>query len=531
MNQFGFRPAAPLFQTSAFRSHRGPAIHEWDWQLTSSEHANGPAAPVADLVAEYSRKVQAQEFPAALALAEKIRDVTPDALQAHLRVATILLHSDRDTEATELLRGIVQRWPDRARAHAAFSRALLRTGDSDGAIAAAIRSVELEPDVAKHHDLLSQAYARDEQFEMALESLGRAVALEPDSAGHHAALTRLLLRLDRPAEAREAGLKTLELDPGQQQIAKLLRTIVLPGEERPMENKTSLDGADGFLFHETDAAFIQMCGPPADPHDVTALAGIITSRLEWCTARGMIYRMLVIPERHVLYDDKLPEGYAAQPKRMAARLVQAIAPAAAHALIYPFAALRAGRAQHDVCLRGDVHWSTWGAYLSYRALLASIPDLAGEIIPESALRHRTASRVGDMTMWRGLRTRETCEIFDAPKTPLREVMSTKTFTTGQVDVFATDHPSGRRLVLFRTSNSTALMPLFAHHFSRIVTVATTSVAFDLLESERPHFVFSELPERYLAIPAKADSPKGIRLPKDFESRSFLERTGCELPLP
>ena len=94
----------------------------------------------------------------------------------------------------------------------------------------------------------------------------------------------------------------------------------------------------------------------------------------------------------------------------------------------------------DVCLRGDVHWSTWGAYLSYRALLASIPDLAGEIIPESALRHRTASRVGDMTMWRGLRTRETCEIFDAPKTPLREVMSTKTFTTGQVVHFTGGWP-------------------------------------------------------------------------------------------
>lgn len=499
--------------------------------MSSSEQAAGHAARAAELADACSAKLHAGDFPAALALAEEIRELTPSALQAHLRVATVLLQSDRDGEAAELLRGAVKRWPNKPRAHAALSRALLRTGDTDGAIAAAAKAVSLEPAAAKHHDLLSQSYAKAKQFDRAVEALNQAVALEPGSAPLHAARARLLLRLDRLAEAREAGLTALELDPGQQQTAKLLRGIVLPGEERPMENKTSLDGADGFLFHETDAAFAQMCGPPADPSDVAALAGIIAGRLGWCTARGMVYRMLVIPERHVLYDDKLPAGYVAQPKRMAARLVQAIPPAASQVLIYPYAILRAGRAQHDVCLRGDVHWSSWGAYLSYRALLESVPELAGEIIPETALKHRTATRVGDMTLWRGLRTRETCEIFDAPKTPLREVMSTKTFTTGQVDVYATDHPSGRRLVLFRTSNSTSLMPLLAHHFSRIVTVATTSVAFDLLESEQPHFVFSELPERYLAIPLKADSPKGIRLPKDFESRSFLERTGHGLPLP
>ncbi len=499
--------------------------------MSSSEQAGGHTEQAAALAAECSRKIQAGEFTAALALAEKIRDLTPGALQAHVRVATVLLQCDRDAEAAELLHGIVQRWPGKARAQIALSRALLRTGDTEGAIAAAATAVELEPQIARHHEALSQAYAKAEQFDHAVDALTRAVALEPASAPLQSAMARLLLRADRPAEAREAGLLALELDPNQQQTAKLLRTIVLPGEERPMENKTSLDGADGFLFHETDAAFAQMCGPPANPQDVTALAGIVTSRLDWCTAHGMIYRMLVIPERHVLYNDKLPAGYAVQPKRMAARLVQAIPPAAAHALIYPFAALRAGRAQHDVCLRGDVHWSSWGAYLCYRALLASVPDLADEIIPESSLRHRTASRVGDMTLWRGLRTRETCELFDPPKAALREVMSTKTFATGQVDVYATDHPSGRRLVLFRTSNSTSLMPLLAHHFSRIVTVATTSVAFDLLESEQPHFVFSELPERYLAIPVKADSPKGVRLPKDLESRSFFERTGCELPLP
>jgi len=62
-------------------------------------------------------------------------------------------------------------------------------------------------------------------------------------------------------------------------------------------------------------------------------------------------------------------------------------------------------------------------------------------------------------------------------------------------------------------------------------VATTTVMFELLRSERPDVVISELPERYLAIPAGPLSSGRIRMPRDMDPDVFREITGCALPLP
>ncbi len=485
----------------------------------------------ASLAKACNARLKLRDFPAALEIAEKIASIAPTVLQAQLRVAAILMQAGRATEAAARLRDAARVWPDVARIQTALSRALLRIGDVDGGVAAATLAASMEPNAASSHEQLAMALMKAERNEEAVQALDRAAVLDPESASVHATRCRLLLQLGREEEARAAGLRSLELNADQPLVSRLLRGIILPGEERPVETKTSLDGKDGFLFHEVDSAFEQMCGPPVDPNDVAALARILRTRGAWCAERRMTYRMLIVPERHVLYDDKLPDGYTAQPQRMATRLVEALAADAPELVVYPFRAMRDARTQHETCMRQDVHWSSYGAYLGYRALVGSVPDLAGECVPEAALTTRTVARVGDMAMWRGLRTRETCDVLLPPKVALREVMSTKTFATGQVDVLETDNRSGRKLVLFRTSNSTALMPFLAHHFTRIVTLAAVSVAFDLLESERPDFVFSELPERYLAIPAKPGSTPGIRLPRDADGRTFFEQTGCTLPLP
>lgn len=112
---------------------------------------------------------------------------------------------------------------------------------------------------------------------------------------------------------------------------------------------------------------------------------------------------------------------------------------------------------------------------------------------------------------------------------MTEVFTNRTFKPGQVDVFETERHDRPHLVLFRTSNSTHLLPFLNHHFSRIVALASTSMHYDLLRSERPDIVISEISERYLAAP---DGRPGftIRFPEDFVGRTFSQFTGVELPL-
>ena len=185
----------------------------------------------------------------------------------------------------------------------------------------------------------------------------------------------------------------------------------------------------------------------------------------------------------------------------------------------------------EVCYKTDVHWTRYGAYLAYKDLMNSIPPCVSRIVPEASLIRSKSQRVGDMTLWLNQRTRETVESFDPPEVRVTEVFTNRSFKPGQVDVYETENASLPTLVLFRTSNSTHLLPFFFHHFSRIVAVATTAVHFDLLRSEAPDVVISEISERYLAAPTEPPREDWIRYPHDFQIESFTDFTGVPLPLP
>ena len=163
--------------------------------------------------------------------------------------------------------------------------------------------------------------------------------------------------------------------------------------------------------------------------------------------------------------------------------------------------------------------------------MLSIPQCAAHLVHESDLQVRPFRMVGSMTLWLNERTKEDGETTDPPKVEVDEVFTNRTFKTGQVDVYETPFTDRPTLVLFRTSNSTHLLPFLYHHFSRIVAVATTAVHFDLLRSEQPDVVISELPERYLAAPHDGPPDDRIFFPTDFEIELFEDSTGVALPLP
>jgi hypothetical protein len=286
------------------------------------------------------------------------------------------------------------------------------------------------------------------------------------------------------------------------------------------------------LFHRIDGVLAQVCeGRGLSERNLTRMLSLWEARQAWCSVRRTEYRILIVPERQAIYLDKLPDGYAPHPGRPALRLIQAADPALRPCIVYPAPALRLGRATRETYYKTDVHWTLYGAYLAYRELMLSIPRCVPHIIPENELKLRSLRLVGGMTIWLNQRTREIAEAVDPPKVEVEEVFTNRTFKTGQVDVFETPFRDRPTLVLFRTSNSTHLLPFLYHHFSRIVAVASTAVHYDLLRSEKPDVVISEISERYLAAPHEAPPDDRIHFPADFEIESFEDHTGVTLPLP
>ncbi len=474
---------------------------------------------------------RAGQLEDALTYSRELVVLFPNKTDPYLRAAKLLTHLKRETEAEGVLRAALPLTPPSAQLQLQLGIIALHANHNNNALIALALAAELDPTVSKHHALLAQALFRANRLEEAVDAQRRAIALDHDDAKLHAALGGFLVQIGQVSAAISAYQQSLLLKPNQPVIAEMAERLRAKQAVPSGAPQTAVEGSDGFLFHEVNNAFEQICGDEADPRDVERLLTIWQARQAWCQVRDIDYRVLIVPERHVLYADKLPAGFTPHPDRMALRLMRALDPCLEQKILYPIDALIAGRARSLICYREDVHWTHYGAYLAYRALLATIPCLANEIIDETELTKSIGRRVGDMAIWMDRRTREQCEILTPPSATVREIFSTKSFQSGQVDVFETDHPSGRRLVLFRTSNSTALLPLLLNHFSRIVAVATTAVHFGLLASENPHVVISELPERYLAIPQTGSNRHRCRMPRDFEAEDFSEATGCKLPLP
>ena len=79
------------------------------------------------------------------------------------------------------------------------------------------------------------------------------------------------------------------------------------------------------------------------------LEGYFEARAAWCESRHVTLRILFVPEKHVVYSDKIPElriSYA----RPVLQILSALAPGTRAKCLYPVEALRAHRHQFE----------TWG---------------------------------------------------------------------------------------------------------------------------------------------------------------------------
>ena len=295
-------------------------------------------------------------------------------------------------------------------------------------------------------------------------------------------------------------------------------------------------GRDGFLFHRWDHCFEQVCGQaPLDAADLRRWVTTLESRHAWCRLHGIPYVVLVVPERHVVYADKLPPGMTVAPGRPVAQIRDALAVSVRPDFLYPEAVLRHGRAVEETFFHTDIHWSRYGAFLGYRALAERMSaHLPLDVVGEHEL-VRTRSRfIGDL----GMRLEEEpmedrVEIAVTRPWAVHKALENKSFTEGQVQVFVGDRKRLPRIVMFRDSNATHLIdPFLFVHFSRIVSVGGARQFFpELVLDEKPDIVVTEIAERYFGVPVRPGTTRPVLAPHDLSRLTFSAFTGLDLPLP
>lgn len=284
-------------------------------------------------------------------------------------------------------------------------------------------------------------------------------------------------------------------------------------------------GRDGMLFHHDGWAVAQVTGGrPLSPAALNLWVSSIETRHAWCAARGISFRLLMVPEKHVVYADRLPADIVVSDRRPAMQIVAATDDATRRAMIYPLPELVAARARADTYHRTDSHWTPFGAFIGYGALVAS---LAGERPMQAVAAEEIAwtahPMVGDLGVRLDPEVGETAEAARllSPR-PVRTVVQNKLFARGALAVYETDRPDLPRAILFRDSFAVSMLPMLQQSFSRLVVVGSPSMHYDLVRAERPDVVIAETCERFLGMP---DPSQAIDPPRDLDGPDFATFAG------
>lgn len=353
-----------------------------------------------------------------------------------------------------------------------------------------------------------RALARDAKFgKLSLDLRAKLGGLADPLTAIRALGAVLRARAGRPAE-----------DP---------QSLPLAPDKRHRLRVMVVEGKDGVLFHRDHEAIEQVTGALTySPTQLEQWLSTLETRKAWCDAHGIVSRFLIAPEKHVVYSDKLPDDIGVSEDRPAAMLIAAATPYLSDHIIYPLEALRQGREHNETYFATDTHWSMYGAFLAYKALMASlVRDIELIRVEEASLAWAKVPYVGDLGVRFDPERSEDIEFLVSPLGAHRAVLQNKKFERGNVQVLVNDRPELPRCILFRDSFAQQLIAPLMESFSRLVIVSSLSMLYDLVRAERPDVVLFQVAERFLGTHWTG---RDILMPQDLSGPSFLEFTGVEL---
>lgn len=259
-------------------------------------------------------------------------------------------------------------------------------------------------------------------------------------------------------------------------------------------------GKDNWLFHRDHEAVEQVSGRRRLPdYELRRWRHLLECRHHWLAARGVAYHFFVVPEKHAVYPDKLGEQCVVSEDRPVRQLIREFESRSSPVrIIYPAESLSKARSERDTYLVADTHWNMFGGYVAYRDLCRAVAErYAIPVVEPTRLDYFQLAFDGDLGT--RLEPEVQCEglYFHVRDPRGRKVGENHVFTRGSALAFENEDDTLPKLVLFRDSFANWWLPLLAESFSRVVVVSTMEMYFELVESERPDVVVTQMAERYL----------------------------------
>lgn len=153
-------------------------------------------------------------------------EARPDFPEGELLLAKILEKMDRDEEADEAFRKLMERCPDYSCAYREYARFLLeKKGQADRAECLLLRGLALNPQDGFGHALLAEIYAQTGRVKQAVLHL-RIASRREGNTYLHQCCGKVFLQMGRYGEAAEQFRLALTADPRNKEARSQLKLVL-----------------------------------------------------------------------------------------------------------------------------------------------------------------------------------------------------------------------------------------------------------------------------------------------------------------
>jgi alginate O-acetyltransferase complex protein AlgJ len=269
---------------------------------------------------------------------------------------------------------------------------------------------------------------------------------------------------------------------------------------------TVVTGRDGWFFYGEDKSIEDYAKvEPMTPEALSNWREAILRASTWLHARGIAYVFTIAPDKHVVYDEELPEtiertsGVSRTDQLFTALQDTGLA-------VDVRSALADAKASERIYQKTDTHWNDRGAFVAYQRIIAAVRARVPATPPawrrgDFDAEEREVAAM-DLAGMMGLKRvlRET-DLVLVPRRPRRArvVEPPGARPTAEEGTLVTeiDDPSLPRAVVFRDSFVSRLVPFLSEHFSRAVYLWQNDFDADVVARERPDVVIQEIVGRHL----------------------------------
>jgi alginate O-acetyltransferase complex protein AlgJ len=265
-------------------------------------------------------------------------------------------------------------------------------------------------------------------------------------------------------------------------------------------------GKDGWLFHSGEKEVELFSGSePLTQAELADWRRSLEGIRDWLKADGATFVLTFAPEKQTIYPEHLPDGLIRV--REESRQDQLIAYLREQhsdiRVVDLRPALREAKTANQVYFRTDTHWNELGAFAAYRALASELGRDFKAVRPmsESEVEVYDATRDGDLAGMLGLHG-----VLREAGVRVRPKQARARFEGNCGDMGQCASQTGDaalpRLVMYRDSFASYMIPFVAEHFSRAVYVWDVKWKFSpaLVKAERPDVLVLEMVERNLMQP-------------------------------